>query len=433
MGQSPFVHGGPVKPDNFLNRRRELRRLLNRLEKGQATAVVGQPHTGKTSLLRYVLDKVKRDSIVGHNLDHCWFRDIDSQMLSKTFNQPAFWKHVLEPLGSDLEEGELLTFYKTTRENDFGAFTLMRLFSAMDDAGLRIVVMLDEFDALLNHPILNSAEFYGSLRSLSSRFSSLGLVIATRRSLNQLNVQTQEINPHSSPYFNVFTELQLGPLPKRDVAAFLAQAKERITVKDREFITLASGRHPYLLQLAGDIIWEMDLEGVDDTERYRQAAEELQVQSEGHFADTWRAWSNAERKVITAVSLAQMTTLAEDHYFDWGDLVEDISDYSPEIRGLEKSGTIAEVEPGKWQVTQGALLWWLADEIKRQVRDEASLESWLESQELTGVLTQQEKRNIMTILGKLGGLLAHGATTMIEAFAKGVGEGLGESTIRMGL
>jgi hypothetical protein len=433
MSQSPFVHGGPVKPTEFLNRRRELRRLLNRLEKGQATAVVGQPHTGKTSLLRYTLDRVKRKSIVGDNLDHCWFRDIDSQMLGKTFNQPAFWRHVLEPLASDLDKDELRKLYETARDNDFGAFTLMRLFSALDDAGLRIVVMLDEFDALLNHPILNSAEFYGSLRSLSSRFSSLALVIATRRSLNQLNMQTQEINPHSSPYFNVFTELRLGPLPKRDVTVLLGRAKERISNKDQEFIILASGRHPYLLQLTGDILWEMDVEGVNDSERYRQAAEELQVQSEGHFADTWRAWSNAERKVITAVSLAQMTMLAEDHFFDWGDLVEDITDYSPEIRGLEKSGTIAEVEPGKWQVTQRALLWWLADEIKRQVRDEASLETWLETQELTGVLTQQEKRNIMTILGKLGGLLAQGATTMIEAFAKGVGEGLGESTIRMGL
>lgn len=433
MSQSPFDHGGPVAPADFLNRQRELRRLLNRLEKGQATAVVGQPHTGKTSLLRYVLDKVKRDAIVGDKLEPCWFRDIDSHMLSKTFNQAAFWGHVLEPIAVNFPDGDLRALYETARENGFGAFTLMRLFTALDDAGLRIVVMLDEFDALLSHPILNSAEFYGSLRSLSSRFSSLALVIATRRSLNQLNVQTQEINPHSSPYFNVFTELRLGPLPKRDVAALLAQAGQRFDNKDREFITLASGRHPYLLQLTADIMWEAALEGVDSRERYTQVAEELQIQSEGHFADTWRSWSNAERKVVMAVSLAQMTTLAEDHYFDFANLIEDISDYSPEIRGLEKSGTIAEIQKDKWQVTQRALLWWLADEIKRQVRDEATLESWLESQELTGVLTQQEKRDMMKVLGKLAGFLGHGASSLIEAFAKGVGEGLGESTIRMGL
>ncbi len=433
INRSPFVHGGPVAPGDFLNRRRELRRLLNRLESGQATAVVGQPHTGKTSLLRYVLDKVKRDSIVGAKLDKCWFRDIDSHMLGKTFNQPAFWSHVLEPITVYFGSGELRTLYETARDNEFGAFTLMRLFTALDNAGLRLVVMLDEFDALLTHPILNSAEFYGSLRSLSSRFKSLALVIATRKSLNQLNVQTQEINPHSSPYFNIFTELRLGPLPKRDVATLLSHAGKRFNSNDRKFIILASGRHPYLLQLAADILWEADVEGLETTERYRQVAEELQIQSEGHFADTWRSWSNAERKVVIAISLAQISLLAEDHYFDWSNLIEDITDYSPEIRGLEKSGTIVEESPGKWEVTQRALLWWLADEIKRQVRDEASLEAWLESQELSGVLTQKEKRSLQQVLAKLAGFLGHGATSMIEAFAKGVGEGLGESTIRLGL
>ena len=433
MNRSPFVHGGPVAPADFLNRRQELRRLLNRLEKGQATAVVGQPHMGKTSLLRYMLDKVKRDSINGVRLDQCWFREIDSHMLSKTFNQAAFWGHVLEPIAVYFKDGELRSLYETARENEFGAFTLMRLFAAMDAAGLRIVVILDEFDALLSHPILNSAEFYGSLRSLSSRYASLALVIGTRRSLNQLNVQTQEINPHSSPYFNVFTELRLGPLPKRDVATLLSYAGNRFDSKDREFITLASGRHPYVLQLAADIMWEVDLEGLKGTERYRRVAEELQIQSEGHFADTWRSWSNAERKVVMAISLAQISFLAEDHQFDWSNMIEDITDYSPEIRGLEKSGTIVEVQPNRWEVTQRALLWWLADEVKRQVRDEESLEAWLESQEFDGVLTQKEKRSLLQVLGQLAGVLGQGATTLIEAFAKGVGEGLGESAIRIGL
>ena len=103
------------------------------------------------------------------------------------------------------------------------------------------------------------------------------------------------------------------------------------------------------------------------------------------------------------------------------------------VVALGRRADSAEVQKDKWQVTQRALLWWLADEIKRQVRDEASLETWLESQELTGVLTQNEKQDMMQVLGKLGDFLGHGATMMIEAFAKGVGEGLGESTVRMGL
>lgn len=430
MNRSPFVHGGPVPPNDFLNRQRELRRLLNRLEKGQATAVVGQPHTGKTSLLRYVLDKVKRDGIIGDKLDRCWFREVDSHMLGRKFDQAAFWAFVLEPVTVYFDSGELRNLYQLARENAYGSFALKRLFEALDQANWRIVVLLDEFDAILSHPILNSAEFYGSLRSLTSRFSSLALIIATRRSLNQLNVQTQEINPHSSPYFNIFTELRLGPLPKRDVAHLLSFAQNRFNSNDRQFVVLASGRHPYLLQLAADILWEVDQEGKLGIERYQMAGEELRMQSEGHFADTWRAWSNAERKVIMAIALAQMALMVEDHYFEWSNLIEDIHDYTPELRNLEKSGTIVKVQRGDRQIKQRALLWWLADEVKRMVRSETTFEQWLEEQEFEGIFTQKEKRSLGQVARELGGFLGQGATTLIQAFAKGVGEGLGESVIR---
>lgn len=430
MNRSPFVHGGPVAPNEFLNRERELRRLLNRLEKGQATAVVGQPHTGKTSLFRYVLDKVKRDGLVGGKLDRCWFRDVDSHMLGRRFDQPAFWAFVLEPVGVYLNSGELRDLYKLVKDNNFGTFALKRLFAALDDANWRIVVMLDEFDALLNHPLLNSAEFYGSLRSLTSRFSSLALIIATRRSLNQLNLKTQEINPHSSPYFNIFTELRLGPLPKRDAAALLAYAGDHFDSNDRQFVITASGRHPYLLQLAADILWDIDQEGKQGIERYRLAGEELRLQSEGHFADTWRSWTNAERKVIMAIALAQMALLVQDHYFDWSNLIEDITDYTPELRGLEKAGTIIKVRGTDREIKQRALLWWLADEVKRMVRDETSFEEWLEEQEFEGIFTQKERRSLSVISGEVAEFLSQGATTLIEAFAKGVGEGLGESVTR---
>ncbi len=431
MNQSPFIHGGPVTPNDFLNRQRELRRLLNRLEKGQATAIVGQPHTGKTSLLRFVLDKVKRDGIVGNKLDRCWFRDVDSHMLGSRFDQSAFWAFVLEPVSIYLDSGELRTLYRQAQDNGFGAFSLKRLFKALDETNWRIVVMLDEFDALLNHPLLNSAEFYGSLRSLTSRFSSLALIIATRRSLNQLNVKTQELNPHSSPYFNIFTELRLGPLPKRDAARLLAYAGDRFDNNDRQFVVLASGRHPYLMQLAADILWDLNQEGRKGIERYELAGEELRMQSEGHFADTWRTWSNAERKVIVAVALAQMALLVDEQQFEWSNLIEDIDDYTPELRGLEKSGTIVEVRNKSWQIKQGALLWWLADEVKRMVRDETSFEEWLEEQEFEGIFTQKEKRTLGQISREVAQWLSQGATTLIYAFAKGVGEGLGESAARM--
>jgi len=210
----------------------------------------------------------------------------------------------------------------------------------------------------------------------------------------------------------------------------LAHAQDRFDNRDRQFISLASGHHPYLLQMAADILWEVDVEGKQGLERYQNAAEELRMQSEGHFADTWRSWSNAERKVIMAIALAQISLLVEDHTFEWSNLIEDIEDYSPELRGLEKSGTIVKVGQSNRQLMQRSLLWWLADEIKRLVRDELTFEQWLEEQEYDGVLTQKEKRSLGEVAREMGGFLGQGATTLIQAFAKGVGEGLGEATMR---
>jgi hypothetical protein len=131
-----------------------------------------------------------------------------------------------------------------------------------------------------------------------------------------------------------------------------------------------------------------------------------------------------------AIALAQMALLVEDHYFEWSNLIEDINDYTPELRSLEKSGTIVKVRKGDRQIKQRALLWWLADEVKRMVRDETTFEGWLEEQEFEGIFTQKEKRSLGQIANELAGFLGEGATTLIGAFAKGVGEGLGESAIR---
>jgi len=52
---NPFFYGNPVFPDQFLDRRRELRRITGRItNQGQSTTIVGESRNGKTSLLLYL-------------------------------------------------------------------------------------------------------------------------------------------------------------------------------------------------------------------------------------------------------------------------------------------------------------------------------------------------------------------------------------------
>lgn len=55
---NPFLHGNPVPHTHFFDRRQAVRRLKGRLlSHGQSSAVVGEPHMGKTSLLHYLADR----------------------------------------------------------------------------------------------------------------------------------------------------------------------------------------------------------------------------------------------------------------------------------------------------------------------------------------------------------------------------------------
>ncbi len=422
MKISPFIYGRAVTPTEFHNRRRTLRRLLGRLGTGQSTALIGQPHVGKTSLLNYLMDDQHRRALVGDGMDRCILSYLDSHMLGGHFTPSDFWAQGLAPLAAQCPTDETRARYELSKENQFGAFTLEQLFRQLGQDGWRLILLLDEFDALLNHPVLNSAEFYGSLRSLASRCPGLALVIAARRSLGLLNEQTQKINPHGSPYFNVFTELRLGPLAGKEANELLNQAGERFDKYDHQFVFKASGRHPYLLQAAAGILWEIHDQGKTGPARYQAASDELYNQTRAHFRDTWHAWSNAERKAVTAIALAQIPTLVKGQLFLWTELVEDVENF-PELRGLKDAGTIAKDKKDNWRITQQAMLWWLADEIKRATRDDTTWQAWLREQELDGLLTRGEKKKIKQAAQKVSAAVGKGATTLIEAFAKGLGAG----------
>lgn len=252
MISNPFFYGNPVPPDQFIGRRRELRRITNRIvNQGQSTAVVGEPRSGKTSLLDYLAAPETRKlySASGKRLV---FSYLDAEMLGGQFRQAQFWEVALRPLHERAitpnPDSPLAQAYQMCQENDFGCFVLERLFAQMELTVWRLVLMLDEFDVLLHHPILNSAEFFGSLRSLASRSrGALALVIASRRPLTSLNEDTQQFSRTGSPYFNFLNEITLGPWPDKDVAELLRRAGDRFRRDDRRFIAEVSGGHPYLL------------------------------------------------------------------------------------------------------------------------------------------------------------------------------------------
>jgi hypothetical protein len=332
--------------------------------------------------------------------------------------QTDFWKYALAPL----HNSDYSAQYEYAAQEGYNNFALEQFFDHLERGGHKLVLMLDEFDSLLSHPVLNNPDFYGGLRTLASRSGGFVLVIAARHSLEQLNQLTQDLNPHGSPYFNVFIETQLGALKPDALTALLDQAGDHITNNDRLYIERVSGRHPYLAQTAAAMLWDVHEEGLTGHERYKVAGQNLHRQARQHFSDTWNFWSNTTRKAVTAVVLAEIPRLLSKHSLKVSELAENFDDYSEELDMLQVSGTLTKNEEDEWVVTQDALLWWLSDELRRNVRDETPFGDWIRAQHMDNLLTERDRQRLTVAAQSVFSLVGKGATTLIETLAKGFGE-----------
>ena len=418
MIANPFIYSRSISPAEFSGRRAELNRIAGRLATSQSVAVIGQPHVGKTSMLEFFANPAACRAQFGDQFDRAFVVFLDVLALQGVRTQADFWKYALAPLRAT----EYGAQFVSAAQDDYNNFALEQIFAALHKDGRQLILLLDEFDTLLSHSVLNNPDFYGGLRTLASRSGGFMLVLAARHPLEQLNLLTQELNPHGSPYFNVFVEIQLGALKSDALKAQLDRGGDHITETDRLYIERVSGRHPYLAQATAAMLWDAHEDGLTGKERYRSAGQNLYRQTRQHFADTWRFWSNTTRKAVTGIALAQIPRLLAEHQFKVSELVEDFDDFTPELDTLQVSGTLLQNEAGDWIVAQDAFLWWLADELRRSVRDETPFSDWVRAQEMDNLLTESEKhrmnqaaQTVLTVVGK-------GATTLIETLAKGFGE-----------
>ena len=95
---SPFVYGRPVRSDEFLNRRGDLRTILNRLRHVESTAIVGEPHIGKSSLLLKLSDEDTQQAYLGEDAYQITTCLLDLHPIGNAYTPAAFWREVLEPL-----------------------------------------------------------------------------------------------------------------------------------------------------------------------------------------------------------------------------------------------------------------------------------------------------------------------------------------------
>ncbi|MFN8458567.1 MAG: hypothetical protein U0401_28590 [Anaerolineae bacterium] len=97
--------------------------------------------------------------------------------------------------------------------------------------------------------------------------------------------------------------------PEKDVHELLNRAGDSFSLWDKRAIRALAGGHPFLLQTAASMMWELHEEGITEMpKRRREMAQRIYKDNRWLFADTWRVWSPPVRKAMTTIGLAHTGT-----------------------------------------------------------------------------------------------------------------------------
>jgi hypothetical protein len=381
-----FIYGRPVRSGEFLDREIELSTIFSRLCNEESTAIVGEPHIGKSSLLLKLADQATRQDRLGgdaHSFPISW-QDLHS--IPGDYSPAVFWEEMLEPLKEHPSHPSVAQRLEAAAQAGYTRASLRRLFNHLGQRGQHLVLLLDEFERLLEHANFQDFGFFATIRSLASISGGLLFVTTSRLPIAELNRRGKELpGSGGSPLFNIQCEVRLRPFDERAVSLLLNRAGNALSADDRCLIRRVAGRHPFLLQAMTATLIET---AGDD--RQACAAERFYDQISYHFDDLWGTLDDRTRTVAVILSLVEMGKRALGQRFACGD-IEKTAALGPELRRLAEQGLAERAEKGwkldlknkllwrgeRWTIGTQAFVWWVRDVIIAETRKVPECKEWL--------------------------------------------------------
>jgi hypothetical protein len=361
---NPFTYGNPITdPSRFFGRVREVEQIFNRLRnsEGESSSIVGGRRIGKSSLLNYLANPDVRRPYGMFPADTI-FVYIDLQMVEKQTTPVRLWRYMLTRMAHECQDDELMLKVRQIIENDlFDNFTLADLFDAIDRAAKQVVFLLDEFENVTSNPNFDPGFFYG-LRSLAIQHG-LSLVTSSQFELIELT-HSQAIR--SSPFFNIFANINMKPFGEHDSSRLIAISLEGTGVEftEEELTTLAeiTGGHPFFLQAAGHFLFEAHKNYAHAAKRRSAWLKAYTTEVEPHLSHFWRTTDKYGQRTLLLLALLTQETTGQP-YFPPAVLEQFYPLAGQSINSLARLGYVTE-NAGQYALISTVFGDWIVSEIR---------------------------------------------------------------------
>lgn len=229
-------------PGEFFGRKWEVLKLLQRARTGQSTSIIGPRRIGKTWLLSDLCliaeEKLGDKFTIG-------YLDATSPKCS---GMVGFTTEILRALripppdSPDWRNNLIVLEDAAAQKKKNGEF---------------FILCIDEFERVCKPDF--SLEVLENLRAIAQQYQ-LGLVTASKKRL--LDVVAGVAGSETSPFFNIFFQLRLGPFSRQDAESFVEKKGQQAQFTEQErLLLLACSQdkeheqwHPWRLQFTGELI-----------------------------------------------------------------------------------------------------------------------------------------------------------------------------------
>lgn len=403
---NPFTYGNAISnPDRFVGRQREIEQIYSRLHNAEfeSSAIVGERRIGKTSLLKY-LARREVTTLAGFPADRYVFVYIDLQIIGPNKTPSDFWQRILRAIKRRIHDEELKELIdEVCREKIIDAFILDDLFTLVDDLGLHIVLLLDEFERVTQNQAFD-VDFFSGLRATAIHHN-LALIPSSRKELIEL---THSKAVQDSPFFNIFSNVTLRPFSEGEVETlletYLAGHAISFTPEEIGYIWEMAGPHPYFLQMICYLLYEAYEENKSPQQRRRYVDEMFYAEVGAMFSVYWQHSSANQQILLVVMALRALARGA----LKQGDTVEELKQFyhraERTVLALDKRGLILDDDslPKRYRPFSLVFCDWVADDLVAGTGDATV---WLEWQQENatqlGKLPLSTQQRVLSILPRL--------------------------------
>lgn len=258
----PFLAGPAITDQRFfVGRQESLKILRDRLTGAQPISIniVGRHRTGKSSLLLHFVNTY-RQRVENPNRFMVVYISLQSAACE---SQEKFYRAITKAFLGNIPSGATVGIQQALqtrlREQDWDQLKFNDLIQYLKEQSILPVLCVDNFEELLERQEKFPNDFYDNLRFLVDSSNSLMLIMASCEKLDDYS----KIKRITSDFFNVFQSHNLNEgLTKTEAEELVAlknSSGKQLNYECQQMALTWGKREPYLLQLAAQTLWEVEV------------------------------------------------------------------------------------------------------------------------------------------------------------------------------